>query len=70
MKLFVPIIAAVVGLAASFGNSDAVAGHSGVRVKDCTPYNGRFGYYGNPWCSAAEQLRWERREARRVRVVR
>lgn len=19
-------------------------------VRDCTPYNGPFGYYGNPWC--------------------
>jgi hypothetical protein len=20
------------------------------RVRDCTPVNGRYGYYGNPWC--------------------
>lgn len=19
-------------------------------ARDCTPYNGPFGYYGNPWC--------------------
>jgi hypothetical protein len=19
-------------------------------TRDCTPYNGPFGYYGNPWC--------------------
>lgn len=34
-------------------------------VKDCTRINGRWGYYGNPWCSPAEQLRWDRAEARR-----
>ena len=32
--------------------------------KDCTRLNGRWGYYGNPWCSPAEQLRWDRWEAR------
>jgi hypothetical protein len=21
-----------------------------VVARDCTPINGRFGYYGNPWC--------------------
>jgi hypothetical protein len=19
-------------------------------IRDCTPFNGPFGYYGNPWC--------------------
>ncbi len=36
-------------------------------VKDCTPLNGRFGYYGNPWCSKAEQDAWDRASARRLR---
>jgi hypothetical protein len=36
-------------------------------VKDCTPLNGRFGYYGNPWCSRAEQNAWDRATARRLR---
>lgn len=22
-------------------------------ARDCTPLNGRFGYYGNPWCEHA-----------------
>jgi hypothetical protein len=35
-------------------------------VKDCTRLNGRFGYYGNPWCTAQEQARWDRWSARRV----
>jgi hypothetical protein len=33
-------------------------------VKDCTRLNGRFGYYGNPWCTATEQARWDRWSAR------
>jgi hypothetical protein len=32
-------------------------------VKDCTRINGRSGYYGNPWCTPAEQERWDRWEA-------
>ncbi len=29
-------------------------------VKDCTRINGRWGYYGNLWCSPAEQQQWDR----------
>jgi hypothetical protein len=35
-------------------------------VKDCTRLNGRWGYYGNPWCSPAEQLRWDPWDVRRI----
>lgn len=28
-------------------------------VKDCTRFNGRYGYYGNPWCTEREQLLWD-----------
>lgn len=35
-------------------------------LKDCTRLNGRFGYYGNPWCTPAEQNAWDRAEARRL----
>lgn len=34
-------------------------------LKDCTRVNGRYGYYGNPWCSAAEQAAFDRWDARR-----
>jgi hypothetical protein len=37
-------------------------------VKDCTRVNGRWGYYGNPWCSPAEQARFDRWEASRLGV--
>jgi hypothetical protein len=36
-------------------------------VKDCTRLNGRYGYYANPWCDAAEQNRFDRWEAARLR---
>jgi len=35
-------------------------------AKDCTRLNGRFGYYGNPWCSKAEQDAFDRATARGV----
>jgi hypothetical protein len=35
-------------------------------VKDCTRVNGRVGYYANPWCTPAEQERWDRWEAARL----
>ncbi len=31
--------------------------------RDCTPINGRFGYYGNPWCDNGA-YRFENRELR------
>jgi hypothetical protein len=34
-------------------------------LKDCTRINGRYGYYGNPWCNAHEQDRWDRWSAGR-----
>ncbi|HRN89474.1 hypothetical protein [Hyphomicrobium sp.] len=35
-------------------------------LKDCTRFNARYGFYGNPWCTPAEQERWDRWEARRL----
>jgi len=34
--------------------------------KDCTRYNARAGFYGNPWCTPEEQDRFDRWEARRI----
>lgn len=76
MKLWLPIVA--LGLAMGAGAAWADAGRAAapqqaadVRpVKDCTRHNGRVGYYGNPWCTPAEQARWDRWEARRVRAGR
>ena len=35
-------------------------------VKDCARVNGRYGYYGNPFCTPAEQRVFDRWEARRL----
>ena len=36
--------------------------------RDCTPINGRFGYYGNPWCDTGsyrqEDIQFRERHAR------
>jgi hypothetical protein len=36
--------------------------------RDCRPINGRFGYYGNPWCDTGsyrlEDLEYRQRQAR------
>lgn len=40
------------------------------RPKDCTRYNGRWGYYGNPWCTPAEQRAFDLWEVRRLRSQR
>jgi hypothetical protein len=34
-------------------------------IKDCTRINGRYGYYGNPWCTPQEQARFDRWSASR-----
>lgn len=45
---------AAAALAAAPAGADAREARKPVRdrapVADCTPYNGPFGYYGNPWC--------------------
>jgi hypothetical protein len=64
--------AALVLLLAASLSLPADARNRGVRnqtappLKDCTRINGRWGYYGNPWCSPAEQLAWDRAEAKRL----
>jgi hypothetical protein len=36
--------------------------------RDCTPINGRFGYYGNPWCDTGsyrmEDVQFRQRQAK------
>lgn len=31
-------------------SSKARRAHDEAALRDCKPYNGPFGYYGNPWC--------------------
>lgn len=59
-------------LVAAPASAEGYRGHKAHRdyaraapIKDCTRLNGRFGYYANPWCTAAEQARWDRWSARK-----
>lgn len=35
-------------------------------LKDCTKFNSRYGFYGNPYCTPEEQARFDRWEARKL----
>ncbi len=71
------IVSGILVLAALMLSGAAIAGgyrvgkvardFSASPVKDCTRYNGTYGYYGNPWCTPAEQARWDTWSARRSR---
>ena len=37
---------------------------AGAPPKECPRLNSRYGYYGNPWCTEAEQRVWDIWEAR------
>jgi hypothetical protein len=62
------VLAALVAIVLASGVAQA---HKARRLyaeapfKDCTRLNGRWGYYGNPWCTPSEQLSWDRWDARR-----
>lgn len=63
----------------SFSGQAARAGHTEAKhawrkphpriQRDCTPLNGRYGYYGNPWCDTGSSRPpdIEFRERRRLR---
>ena len=63
-------VAIVVSLGPSGATAAAAQSHDPVPQsppKDCTRLNGRFGYYGNPWCTPEEQRLWDRWTATRPR---
>ena len=49
---------AVLPLLAFTASADAGDRHS--RLRDCHPYNGPVGYYGNPWCDGGSYLDYGR----------
>jgi hypothetical protein len=67
---FLLATAAVLAVPAESGSRAKARYLNAPPVKDCTRINGRWGYYGNPWCTPAEQYRWDRAEARRLGLVR
>lgn len=38
----------------------AIAGRRYAQERDCTPYNGPFGFYGNIWCQPANDMSYVR----------
>lgn len=62
MHMFVIAAVAVAAFSVAFAaTAEAAQRRAKVTVKskaphqlkrDCTPINGRYGYYGNPWCDA------------------
>ena len=52
---------------AASGRTYKAARGDAAPLRDCTRINGRWGYYGNPWCTAAEQARWDRWSDRQSR---
>lgn len=53
---------------ASAGSHKQKRWHEEKIERDCTPINGRFGYYGNPWCDTGsyrlEDIEFRERQAR------
>jgi hypothetical protein len=60
----IALLAAVLATGAAHANK-ARRYNTDAPIKDCTRINGRWGYYGNFWCTPAEQLRWDRWQTRR-----
>jgi hypothetical protein len=52
------MVTALVGMASASdaGSRARYAPH----LKNCRRYNGPWGFYGNIWCTPAEQRRWDR----------
>jgi hypothetical protein len=81
--MFVVSAALVSGLGISAASAHKLSPHRAKRLhvprveRDCTPINGFYGYYGNPWCDTGsyrppdiefrERQRFLRRQAGRVR---
>lgn len=61
-----PLIGALETASAERRNASRQAGMA-QPPKDCTRYNSRYGFYGNIWCTPAEQDRFDRWDAARLR---
>jgi hypothetical protein len=65
LRAIICIAIAIVVAAMPGASAEARGKLAQAPIKDCTRLNGRWGYYGNPWCTPAEQLRWDRWDAQR-----
>lgn len=57
--------AAVSAVPADAGGRKSARTWQAAPVKECPRFNGRNGYYGNPWCTKAEQDAWDRATSQR-----
>ncbi|HPG89159.1 MAG TPA: hypothetical protein PLD46_05865 [Hyphomicrobium sp.] len=72
MQMLLVAVLTTAALAAGLVAS-AEAGQRRVKAtpapRDCTPINGRYGYYGNPWCDTRsyrlEDIEYRERTARK-----
>jgi hypothetical protein len=71
------IFTLIVGVAALVCAAPASAGNTRSKPvsavdRDCTPINGRYGYYGNPWCDTGsyrlEDSEYRERQAQQRRT--
>ena len=51
------VVTAIIGVASV---ADAAGRVRHAPLKDCRRYNGPWGFYGNNWCTPAEQRQWDR----------
>jgi uncharacterized protein with FMN-binding domain len=66
------VLVLATALLASVAQAHAASARKPVRAvamkRDCTPINGRFGYYGNPWCDTGsyriEDIQFRERQAK------
>lgn len=81
MKHIVLAVASAVAAAALVGPPASAGEHRQKRwqaekyERDCTPINGQFGYYGNPWCDTGsyrppdlDYRSWQRARERKYRA--
>jgi hypothetical protein len=77
MKHIILAVASALAAAALIASPASAGDHRHKRYqperyeRDCTPINGRFGYYGNPWCDTGSYRQpdldyrsWQRARAR------
>jgi hypothetical protein len=74
--LSVVVLVLTAALLAGVAHANAASARKPVRAaavkRDCTPINGRFGYYGNPWCDTGsyrqEDLQFRQRQVKPQRL--
>lgn len=65
-------LALLASATAALADANRKPAHAVAVKRDCTPINGRFGYYGNPWCDTGsyrqEDLEYRQRQVKVKRL--